>query len=89
LRKVVHQHSRHPDSSTLPSLLETLKLWSVPGCHELFASLGFDLMEVGSNSVTLRTGKHANKRTIAFALQALLALFDTKETTRNHNNNNN
>jgi hypothetical protein len=55
----------------------------------LFASLGFDLMEVGSNSVTLRTGKHANKRTIAFALQALLALFDTKETTRNHNNNNN
>jgi hypothetical protein len=54
----------------------------------LFASLGFDLMEVGSNSVTLRTGKHANKRTIAFALQALLALFDTKETTRNHNNNN-
>jgi hypothetical protein len=41
----------------------------------LFASLGFDLMEVGSNSVTLRTGKHANKRTIAFALQALLAIF--------------
>jgi hypothetical protein len=55
---------------------------------ELFASLGLDLMEVGSNSVTLRTGKHANKRTIAFALQALLALFDTKETTRNDNNNN-
>jgi hypothetical protein len=57
----------------------------------LFASLGFDLMEVGSNSVTLRTGKHIErtyKRTIAFALQALLALFDTKETTRNHNNNN-
>jgi hypothetical protein len=54
----------------------------------LFASLGFDLMEVGSNSVTLRTGKHANKRTIAFALQALLALFDTKEITTNDNNNN-
>ncbi len=54
----------------------------------MFASLGFDLMEVGSNSVTLRTGKYANKRTIAFALQALLALFDAKETTRSDNNNN-
>lgn len=52
-----------------------VKLWRLPGCHELLASLGFDLMEVGRNEVTLRTGKLANKRNIQFALQALLALF--------------
>ena len=56
-----------------------VKLWRLPGCHELLASLGFDLMEVGRNEVTLRTGKTANKRHIQFALQALLALFDTQE----------
>ena len=52
-----------------------VKLWRLPGCHELLASLSFDLMEVGRNEVTLRTGKMANKRHIQFALQALLALF--------------
>lgn len=43
----------------------------------LTASLspGFDLMEVGRDEVTLRTGKQANKRNIQFAHQALLALF--------------
>ena len=52
-----------------------VKLWRMPGCHELLASLLFDLIEVGRNEVTLRTGKQANKRNIQFALQALLALF--------------
>jgi hypothetical protein len=52
-----------------------VKLWQMPGCHELLASLSFDLMEVGRNEVTLRTGTQANKRNIQFALQALLALF--------------
>ncbi|XP_071443187.1 tetratricopeptide repeat protein 28, partial [Hetaerina americana] len=56
-----------------------MKLWQVPGCHELLASLGFDLMEVGQDEVTLRTGKQANRRSIQFVLQALLALFDTQE----------
>lgn len=37
--------------------------------------LGFDLIEVGMDEVTLRTGKQANKRSIQFVLQALLALF--------------
>ena len=37
--------------------------------------LGFDLMEVGQDEVTLRTGKQANRRSIQFVLQALLALF--------------
>ena len=32
-------------------------------------------MEVGRDDVHLRTGKQANKRTIQFALQSLLALF--------------
>lgn len=40
---------------------------------EFFA--GFDLMEVGRDEVTLRMGKQANRRTIQFALQALLAVF--------------
>ena len=32
-------------------------------------------MEVGADEVTLRTGKSANRRSIQFVLQALLALF--------------
>ncbi|CAN7987066.1 unnamed protein product, partial [Ixodes hexagonus] len=63
----------------------SVKLWSVPGCHELLASLGFDLMEVGRDEVTLRMGKQANRRTIQFALQALLAVFDTQEAPKNLN----
>lgn len=51
------------------------RLWRVNGCHELLASLGFDLAEVGQDEVTLRTGKAANRRHIQFVLQALLALF--------------
>uniref|UniRef100_T1J2M9 Uncharacterized protein n=1 Tax=Strigamia maritima TaxID=126957 RepID=T1J2M9_STRMM len=60
----------------------SMKLWRVGGCHELLASLGFDLREVGQDQVTLRTGKQANKRNIQFALQALLALFDTQEAPK-------
>lgn len=40
-----------------------------------FCASGFDLMEVGQDEVTLRTGKQANRRSIQFVLQALLALF--------------
>nr|CAD7602539.1 unnamed protein product [Timema genevievae] len=43
---------------------------------------GFDLMEVGQDEVTLRTGKQANRRNIQFVLQALLALFDTQEAPK-------
>ncbi|XP_032527413.2 tetratricopeptide repeat protein 28 isoform X2 [Danaus plexippus] len=59
-----------------------VRLWRVNGCHELLASLGFDLAEVGQDEVTLRTGKTANRRHIQFVLQALLALFDTQEAPR-------
>ena len=62
-----------------------VKLWRVPGCHELLASLGFDLMEVGRDEVTLKTCRNANKRQIQFALQALVALFDTDEAPRSLN----
>ena len=51
-----------------------VRMWRIPGCHELLASLGFDLMDVGRDEVTLKTGKSANKRQIQFALQALVAL---------------
>lgn len=53
----------------------SVRLWRINGCHELLASLGFDLMEVGQDQVTLRTGKQANRRNCQFVLQALLALF--------------
>ncbi|TRY69941.1 hypothetical protein TCAL_01247 [Tigriopus californicus] len=59
-----------------------VKLWQLQGCHELLASLGFDLMEVGKDDVILKTGKTANKRQIQFALQALVALFDTQDAPR-------
>lgn len=36
---------------------------------------GFDLCEVGQEEVVLKTGKLANRRTLHFALQSLLALF--------------
>lgn len=48
--------------------------WSCLVVYTFFAS-GFDLMEVGQDEVTLRTGKQANRRSIQFVLQALLALF--------------
>ena len=62
-----------------------VKLWRIPGCHELLASLGFDLMEVGRDEITLRTCRNANKRQIQFALQTLVALFDTDEAPRSVN----
>lgn len=60
----------------------SVRLWRVSGCHELLASVGFDLTEVGQDQVTLRTGKQANRRSCQFVLQALLALFDTQEAPK-------
>lgn len=39
------------------------------------SSAGFDLVEVGKEEVTIKAGKQANKRTLQFALQALVAVF--------------
>ena len=58
-----------------------VRVWRAAGSHELFASLGFDLMEVGQLEVTLRTGKQASRRAVQFALQALLALFGNLSKT--------
>jgi len=55
-----------------------VKLWRVPGCHEFLASLGFDLVDVGKDEVTIRTGKQSSKRIIQFAVQALVVLFNTQ-----------
>ncbi|XP_075755027.1 tetratricopeptide repeat protein 28 isoform X4 [Pelodiscus sinensis] len=57
----------------------SVQLWRLPGCHEFLAALGFDLCEVGQEEVILKTGKQANRRTMQFALQSLLALFDSTE----------
>ncbi len=79
-----HQHHYHQQQQ-YPSLLSSsyletvnMKLWSAPGCHELYASLGFDLMEVGASSVTLRS-RTANLRTVLFALQTMQALEERDE----------
>ncbi|KAL2099941.1 hypothetical protein ACEWY4_004335 [Coilia grayii] len=57
----------------------SVQLWRLPGCHEFLAALGFDLCEVGQEEVVLKTGKQASRRIMQFALQSLLALFDSAE----------
>ncbi|XP_012934698.1 tetratricopeptide repeat protein 28 [Aplysia californica] len=59
-----------------------VRLWGVSGCHEFLASLGLDLVDVGSDKVTLRLSKQAVRRHLQFALQALVSVFDTQEAPR-------
>lgn len=47
---------------------------------------GFDLCEVGQEEVVLKTGKQANRRTMHFALQSLLALFGERRFTLTRHN---
>lgn len=86
MRNVVSQYPPKGNPDCDPSIQVevplSVRLWRVSGCHELLASLGFDLMEVGQDEVTLRTGKQANRRNCQFVLQALLALFDTHEAPK-------
>ena len=51
-----------------------LKLWRTTGCHELLASLGFDLIGVGKDEVMLRSGKANSRRAVQCTVQALCAL---------------
>ncbi|RVE50282.1 hypothetical protein evm_005117 [Chilo suppressalis] len=82
IRSVISQFSvKNSDTDTI-EVAVNVRLWRVNGCHELLASLGFDLAEVGQDEVNLRTGNKANRRHIQFVLQALLALFDTQEAPR-------
>lgn len=84
MRNVVSQYppKGSPELDTSVEVSLSVRLWRVSGCHELLASLGFDLMEVGQDQVTLRNGKQANRRNCQFVLQALLALFDTQEAPK-------
>ncbi|KAJ0173048.1 hypothetical protein K1T71_011224 [Dendrolimus kikuchii] len=82
IRSVISQFSVKNSETDIIEVAVNVRLWRVNGCHELLASLGFDLAEVGQDEVTLRTGKTANRRHIQFVLQALLALFDTQEAPR-------
>ncbi|CAG9104553.1 unnamed protein product [Plutella xylostella] len=81
VRAVIAQFANNADTDAV-EVAVNVRLWRVNGCHELLASLGFDLAEVGQDEVTLRSGKPANRRHIHFVLQALLALFDTQEAPR-------
>ena len=40
-----------------------------------FYILGFDLVDIGKDEVTVKAGKQAGRRNLQFALQALIALF--------------
>lgn len=75
IQSVISQFGNKANEADNIEVGVSVRLWRVPGCHELLASLGFDLMDVGQDKVTLRTGKQANRRNIQFVLQALLALF--------------
>ena len=79
---VVHMTNGEANYEAGVEVPVNVRLWRVPGCHELLASLGLDLMEVGREDVTLKTGKSAHRRQIHFALQALLALFDPQDAPR-------
>ncbi|XP_077944875.1 tetratricopeptide repeat protein 28 isoform X2 [Gasterosteus aculeatus] len=71
---------REQDFSLAPvQVAISVQLWRLPGCHEFLAALGLDLCEVGQEEVLLKTGKQASRRVVHFALQALLALFDSTE----------
>ncbi|XP_032226539.2 tetratricopeptide repeat protein 28 isoform X2 [Nematostella vectensis] len=53
-----------------------LKLWRTDGCHELLASLGFDVIGVGKEEVMLRSGKLNSRRAVQCTVRALCALAD-------------
>ncbi|KAK9746315.1 CHAT domain [Popillia japonica] len=82
IQSALAQFSSKGSESDSVEIELNVRLWRTPGCHELLASLGFDLSDVGQDKVTLRTGKQANRRNIQFTLQALLALFDTQEAPK-------
>lgn len=75
MKNIIAQFPPKADLETSVDIPLNVRLWR--DMHELLASLGFDLMEVGQDLVTLRTGKQANRRNCQFVLQALLALFGT------------
>nr|XP_054600091.1 tetratricopeptide repeat protein 28 isoform X2 [Nothobranchius furzeri] len=76
----LHSSDKEQDFPLTPVQVSiSVQLWRLPGCHEFLAALGFDLCEVGQEEVVLKTGKQASIRNMHFALQSLLALFDSTE----------
>ncbi|XP_071789683.1 tetratricopeptide repeat protein 28-like isoform X3 [Asterias amurensis] len=74
LQQVVAKYTRDREGAIQVPV--NVKLWRTPGCHELLASLGFDLIDVGKEEVLLITGKQVSRRMLHYTLQALLAVYD-------------
>ncbi|XP_022086210.1 tetratricopeptide repeat protein 28-like isoform X4 [Acanthaster planci] len=74
LQQVVAKYTRDREGAIQVPV--NVKLWRTPGCHELLASLGFDLIDVGKEEVQLITSKQVSRRMLHYTLQALLAVFD-------------
>ena len=51
-----------------------LNLWHMIGCHELLASMGFDLLGVGKDEVMLRSGGVNSRRVLQCAVVGLNTL---------------
>ncbi|KAK2714191.1 hypothetical protein QYM36_008675, partial [Artemia franciscana] len=85
MRNVVSQTTQRDLEAETVEVRVPVTSWRLPGGHELLASLGFDLMEVGQDEVTLRTSKQASRRNAQFALQALVTLFDTDDAPNSLN----
>lgn len=60
-------------------LVDELSSLSAFNCLSLFCvRIGFDLVDVGKDEVTVRTGKQSSKKLIQCAVQALVVLFNTQ-----------
>lgn len=76
LHQLIHQHLTHHSFITVESQNQCSRSNFLHCCCLcVCVSTGFDLCEVGQEEVVLKTGKLANRRTLHFALQSLLALF--------------
>lgn len=75
----LHQLLRSIDrpSSSALSLKLHVQIWGAEGCHELLASLGFDLIDVKGEEVSVKASKQATRRMLQLTVHALAALFDT------------
>ena len=72
LREVIEKFTEDLSNVQVPL---SIKIWRVPGCHELLSSLGFDLMGVGREEVVLRSGRSSLRRPLQCALQSIIDLF--------------
>ena len=52
-----------------------LPFWKITGCHEFLSTLGFDVMGIGKDEVTLRSSKSHMRQLLQCGVQALQDLF--------------